>query len=104
MQYLLLTILLLTNPLLLSAMHIQNHPPQPQPQPPSSITSPPSSPPDLTFYSPPSSSLTTGSEVAVLAPTPTYPGYVPPRSQQTLCQTARIWTGTGGPPYDDPPI
>ena len=104
MHYLLLTILLLLIPVILSAMRIQDHLPQPQPKPPSFITSPPSSPPVLTSYTPPSSSVTTGSEVAILDPTPTHQGHVPRRYQQTLHHTPRIWTGTGGPPYDDPPM
>ena len=105
MHYLFLTNLLLLIPVLLSAMRIQNPPPpQRRPKPPSFITSPPSSPPDLISYTPPSSSVTTGSEVAILDSTPTYQGYVPRRYQQTLHHTPRIWTGTGGPPYDDPPM
>ena len=104
MHSLILTILLLLNPVILSAMRIQNNLPQPQLKPPSFITHPPSTPPGLTSYTPPSSSVTTGSEVAILAPTPTYQGYVPRRFQQTLRQTPRVWTGTGGPPYDDLPM
>ncbi len=103
-RYLLLTILLLILPVFLSAMRIQNHLPQPQAKPPSFITNPPSFPSGLVSYTPPSSSVTTGSEVAILNPTPTYQGYVPRRFQQTLRQTPRVWTGTGGPPYNDPPM
>ena len=103
-HYLTLTILLLTIPVILSAMRNQNHLPQPQPKPPSFITHPPSSPPGLTSYLPPTSSVTTGSEVVIFDPTPTYQGYMPRRFQQTHRQTPRVWTGTGGPPYDDPPM
>ena len=104
MYYLFLTILLLIIPVILSAMRIQNHLPRPQPKPHSFITNPPLLPSGLTSYTPPSSSVTTGFEVATFDPTPTYQGYVPRRFQQTLRGTPRVWTGTGGPPYNDPPM
>ena len=103
--YLLLTILLFLIPIILSTINIRFALATSQPKAPSFITNPPSPPACLTSYTPPSSSITTGFQVATSDPTPTNQGYVPRRrSQQMHHQALRTWTGTGGPPYDDPPM